>query len=219
MLPQASESDKGMSQTQPAFGRISALAPDVEPQDYILDSADCTIGRAPGCAIVVRRNIVSRLHAKIERDGPRYVLHDSGSANGTFVNGQRIAQPHLLQDRDSIGLGAAIAILRFADPDPTFVPSGRLRYDEAALRFFLDQQPLELTPSQFRLLKHLFLHTGSLCTRESCAQAIWGRDYDPGLDAAALDRTVANLRAALRQIDPQFGGITTRRGTGYQLDI
>jgi DNA-binding response OmpR family regulator len=207
-----------MSQIQPTFGRIIALAPDVEPEEYLLAAEVCTIGRAPSCAIVVRRNIVSRLHARIERDGPRYMLHDAGSANGTFVNGQRIGQPHVLQDRDSIGMGAPIPILCFADPDPTFVPSGRLRYDDVELRFFLDQQPLELTPSQFRLLKHLYQHAGNLCTRESCAHAIWGRDYDPGLDAAALDCTVANLRRALRQIDPQFDGIATRRGTGYQLN-
>jgi DNA-binding response OmpR family regulator len=208
-----------MSQPQPTFGRIIALGPDVQPDEYQLDAEVCTIGRAPTCVIVVRRNIVSRLHARIERDGPRYLLHDAGSANGTFVNGQRLTHPHLLQDRDSIGLGTAIPILRFGDPDPTFVPSGRLRYDDAELRFTLDQRPIELTPSQFRLLKHLYQHAGSLCTRESCAQAIWGRDYDPGLDAAALDRTIANLRSALRQIDPQFDGIATRRGTGYQLNI
>lgn len=207
-----------MSQTPPSYGRIIALAPDIEPEEYLLDAEVCTIGRAPSCLIVVPRKIVSRLHARIQREGPRYLLIDAGSANGTFVNGQRLGQPHLLQHRDSIGMGAAAPILRFADPDPTFVPAGRLRYHEAELRFTLDQQPLELTPSQFRLLKHLYDHAGSPCTRASCARAIWGRDYDPGLDSAALDRTVANLRGLLRKIDPAFEGLETRRGTGYQLN-
>ena len=54
------------------------------------------------------------------------------------------------------------------------------------MRFSLDQQPIELTAAQFRLLTHLYQNAGNLCTRESCAAAIWGRDYDPGMDAAAL---------------------------------
>ena len=54
-------------------------------QEQILDTDTCTIGRAPTCQIIVSRNIVSRVHARIERDGLRYLLHDAGSANGTFV--------------------------------------------------------------------------------------------------------------------------------------
>ena len=54
--------------------------------------------------------------------------------------------------------------------------------------FFLDQQPLELTAAQFRLLSHLYQNVGNLCTRESCAAAIWGRDYDPGMDACRRAR-------------------------------
>jgi DNA-binding response OmpR family regulator len=167
----------------------------------------------------VPRNTVSRIHARIERDGLRYLLHDAGSANGTFVNSLRINQPHLLKDRDSIGLGAATPVLRFADPDPTFVPAGRLRYDQPTMRFFLDQQPLDLTPVQFRLLSHLYQNAGNLCTRESCAMAIWGRDYNPGMDAAALDRAIANLRRIVRELDPTSEAIQTRRGLGYVLEL
>jgi DNA-binding response OmpR family regulator len=200
---------------QPAH--VLALHQDVQPAEYMLEGDICTIGRSPICQIVVQRNVVSRLHARIERDGPRYILHDAGSANGTFVNSRRIHEPHLLQDRDTIGLGAATALLRFADPDPTVIPSRRLRYDDRAMMFFLHQQPLDLTPAQFRLLHHLYQHAGDVCTRESCAQAIWGRDYDPGMDADALDRAINNLRTRLRQADPTADLIVTRRGLGYEL--
>ena len=200
------------------FARILALDPEIQPQEQLLEADICTIGRVPTCQITVPRNIVSRLHARIERDGLRYVLHDAGSANGTFVNRVRINHPHLLKDHDSIGLGAAAPALRFVDPDPTFVPAGRLRYDEQAIRFFLDQQPLDLTAAQFRLLSHLYQNAGNLCTRERCAMAIWGRDYDPGMDAAALDRAVANLRRLLRQLDPTSDVLETRRGLGYVLN-
>lgn len=190
---------------------------DIQPSDYLLETDVCTIGRSPICQIVVQRQLVSRLHARIERSGLRFLLHDANSANGTFVNNRRINEPFLLTDRDVIGLGASAGLIRFLDTDTTFVPTTRLRYDERALRFFLGQQPLELPPTQFKLLLHLYQHPGDVCTRDSCAIAIWGRDYDPGMDADALDRIVTNLRSQLRQIDPKADFINTRRGVGYEL--
>jgi DNA-binding response OmpR family regulator len=85
------------------------------------------------------------------------------------------------------------------------------------MTFILNKKPLDLTPAQFRLLHYLYQHAGEVCTRETCAQAIWGRDYDPGLDADALDRAMSNLRGQLRQVDPDSDLIETRRGLGYLL--
>lgn len=200
------------------FARIVGIQDDVEPGEYVLREDVCTLGRSSMCHVVVRRPIISRLHARIERDGPRYFLQDAGSANGTFVNSRRIYERHLLSDRDMIGLGGPTALIRFRDPDPTLIPSFRLTFSEPAMTFFLKQKPLDLTPAQFRLLHHLFQHAGEVCTREGCAQAIWGRDYDPGLDADALDRAMSNLRGQLRTADPEADLIETRRGLGYVLN-
>jgi DNA-binding response OmpR family regulator len=202
-------------ETPPA--RLVALSEDVTPAEFLLTGAEHTVGRSTGCDIVVRRGTVSRLHARIVREGPRYVLRDAGSANGTFVNGQPLAGDHVLGDRDAVGLGAAGALLRFVDPDPTLVPASRLRFDERTQIFFLGPHPLDLPPGQHRLLLHLYRHLGELCTREDCARAIWGRDYDPGLDAEALDRAISNLRGALRRADDAADLLQTRRGLGYVL--
>jgi pSer/pThr/pTyr-binding forkhead associated (FHA) protein len=201
------------------YARLLALNEVVNPTETILEADVYTLGRSTLCQIVVQRSTVSRLHAKIERDGPRYLLVDAGSANGTFVNGNRIHAPHLLGDRDLIGLGAATALLRFLDPDPTVVPVTRLRYDERKMVFLLGETPLDLTPGQFRLLHHLYQHSGEVCTRESCAAALWGHDYEPGLDADALDRAFSSLRSQLRRIDADADLIETRRGLGYVLNL
>jgi hypothetical protein len=208
-------------QPQPTlqFAQLIALHEDVQPAEITLEADVYTLGRSPLCQIVVQRSTVSRLHAKIERDGPRYLLVDAGSANGTFVNSQRLHAPHLLSDRDLIGLGAVTAILRFLDLDPTVVPATRLRYDERQMLFTLDNQPLDLTPAQFRLLHHLYQFAGEVCTRESCATALWGRDYDPGLDADALDRAFSSLRSQLRRTAATADLIETRRGLGYVLNL
>jgi DNA-binding response OmpR family regulator len=199
---------------------LIALHEDVQPAEYVLAAGPCSLGRSPLCQVVVHhRKAISRLHARIETEGPRYVLHDHNSANGTFVNGARIAEPYLLKDRDRIGLGTPTALLRFVDSDPTHVVASRLRYDDKTMTFYLEERPLSLTPQQFRLLSHLYQHAGEVCTRERCAEAIWGRDYDPGMDADALDRAIANLRAQLRQVDPNSDLIQTRRGLGYVLEL
>jgi len=199
------------------LGRLIALHQDVQEREYTLEKDVYTIGRSATCQIVVPLNVVSRLHAKIERVGPRYVLSDVGSANGTFVNSRQIHTQHLLKDRDMIGLGAPAPLLRFVDPDPTSVPASRLRYDDQTMTFFLEGQAVDLSPAQFRLLHYLYQHAGTVCTRESCAQAIWGRDYDPPLDTEALDRAISNLRGQLRKIAAKADLIETRRGLGYLL--
>ncbi len=202
---------------EPGFGQLIALQADVNPGEFLLSGAEHTLGRSSMCDIVIRRATISRIHARIVRDGPRYQIHDAGSSNGTFINGQPLLTPHILSDRDTIGLGSAGALLRFIDLDPTIVPHSRLRLDERAQTFLLGTQALDLTPSQQRLLLFLYRHLGELCSREACAEAIWGREYDPGMDADALDRAISNLRGVLRQADPTADLLKTRRGLGYVL--
>ncbi len=190
----------------------------VQPAKFYLMNDVSTIGRSPQCDIVVESKIVSRLHARVERNGPRYLLYDNHSANGTFVNGRRVREPYVLQDEDQIGLSKPAPLLFFVDADPTDFISGQLRYDERSMTFFLNKKPLELTPAQFRLLFHLYQHAGDVCTRESCAEALWGRDYDPGMDAEALDQAISKLRHKLREIRPEADMLKTVRGLGYVLD-
>ena len=190
----------------------------VQPAKFILINDVCTIGRSSQCDIVIDSKAISRLHAKVERTGPRYILYDIHSANGTFVNGHRLRETHLLADNDQIGLSQAAPLLLFVDADPTEFISSQLRYEVRTMTFFLNDKPLDLTPAQFRLLSHLYQHAGDVCTRESCAEALWGREYDPGLDAEALDRAISNLRHKLREVSPEAELIKTARGLGYILE-
>jgi len=50
---------------------------------------------------------VSRRHCKIHRRGSTYLVEDVGSANGTFLDGQRLTPylPHVLKDGDALQLG------------------------------------------------------------------------------------------------------------------
>jgi DNA-binding response OmpR family regulator len=207
-----------MSDAEIPIARLIGLNDDVTPDEFLLSGREHSLGRSPLCDVVIPRNNISRIHARITREGPRYLLHDAGSANGTYVNGQPIGGPYTLTNRDGIGLGAAGELLRFVDPDPTVVTASRLRLDERTQTFFIAGQALTLPPNQFRLLSHLYRRQGDLCTREDCAAAVWGREYDPGLDAEALDKAISGLRGALRRADQSAAGLLqTRRGMGYVL--
>lgn len=50
---------------------------------------------------------VSRRHCKIHQRGSTYLVEDVGSANGTFLNGQRLTPylPHVLKDGDELQVG------------------------------------------------------------------------------------------------------------------
>lgn len=189
----------------------------VAPHDLWLTEQTYTIGRAPGCTIVVSDPLVSRLHARIERQNAWYVIIDEGSVNGTFVNGQRLIDKRLLRTNDEIGLGSPVGLLRFVDPESTVMAEGLLIYDDRDKSFFLGDAQLDLSPLQFRLLLHLYQNAGEVCSRTSCAQAIWDRAYDPEIDSGALDQAVNSLRRALKRARTTAHLIETRRGIGYRL--
>lgn len=64
-------------------------------------AGEATIGRTPNNTIIVDNAGVSRRHAVIRLAGDKAILQDLGSANGTFVRGQKV-QEHELQDGDEI---------------------------------------------------------------------------------------------------------------------
>jgi len=53
------------------------------------------VGREPTCDLVVSDGSVSRKHATIERRGDGWAIVDQGSANGTFVDSQRVTELEL----------------------------------------------------------------------------------------------------------------------------
>jgi S1-C subfamily serine protease len=71
---------------------------------------------------------VSGRHAEIRAEGAGYVLHDTNSTNGTFVNGERVTGVVTLREGDKLRFGAKgpEAELRLSvDPDETLRPTPR----------------------------------------------------------------------------------------------
>lgn len=64
-------------------------------RDFPLGSAHTTIGRRNDCSLRIPAADVSRRHCEISTLDRDVVVRDLGSANGTFVNGKRIAEKAL----------------------------------------------------------------------------------------------------------------------------
>jgi hypothetical protein len=64
-----------------------------------------TVGRHPGCTIVLDDSFVSSEHASLELAGNRWYVRDLGSTNGTFVNGHAVETSAGLDDGDVVQFG------------------------------------------------------------------------------------------------------------------
>jgi hypothetical protein len=64
------------------------------------------IGRSPSCPAVINAPSVSRRHACFIFEDGAFYISDLGSANGTFVNGERVGGRALLSGNCAISLGS-----------------------------------------------------------------------------------------------------------------
>ncbi|MDE1147264.1 MAG: trypsin-like peptidase domain-containing protein [Azospirillaceae bacterium] len=89
----------------------------------LVAKAQISLGRGPGNTVAFDADAdasVSRQHAKISIDDAagEFRLSDEGSTHGTFVNGQKITGPTLLEIGDEIALGPQTNIIFDVNPRP-----------------------------------------------------------------------------------------------------
>ena len=93
-----------------------------------LDGDRLTVGRSLSSDIALTTDTtVSRLHAVLQRYGHGWCIHDVGSANGTYVNGRRLAAEQRLSPGDQIQVGKTRMVFRSRDAEnagPTDMSEG-----------------------------------------------------------------------------------------------
>lgn len=109
------------------------------------------------------------------------------------------------------------AVLRRARPslDEAELEVGALKIDLGAHRVFRDGREIHLSPTEFRLLRHLMEHPGRVFSRAALLDAVWGINQE--VELRTVDATVRRLRRALNA----GGGpdlLRTVRAEGYALD-
>ena len=78
----------------------------------VLTRKSTILGRGEECDIILEGDTVSRRHCSITQWGSVYVLQDT-SRNGTFLNGQRIAETQL-HDQDQVRVGQNLLLVNIS---------------------------------------------------------------------------------------------------------
>jgi hypothetical protein len=78
-------------------------------RQVLLARSPATIGRAEACDIGLFGDAsIEKVHARISRQGNYWLLTDSGTTSGTYLNGERIGGPAMLRSGDRILVGNSI---------------------------------------------------------------------------------------------------------------
>jgi len=87
--------------TTASGGRLVSL---VDGKEYAIPGIGIVFGRDAACDVVVAQSEVSRRHAEIVPDEHGYLVRDT-SANGLWVNGERVQGSHRLARSDVLRIG------------------------------------------------------------------------------------------------------------------
>jgi DNA-binding response OmpR family regulator len=94
--------------------------------------------------------------------------------------------------------------------------AGRPRYgdlvlDDARCEARRGSRPLDLTPAEYRLLRHLLANAERVLSKEQISRHVWG-EFRAN---EAIEKLVSRLRHKVDREEPAL--IHTRRGFGYWL--
>jgi two-component system OmpR family response regulator len=107
--------------------------------------------------------------------------------------------------RRTRGLDESSGKLQFAD----------LHLDEETFEVFRDGRPIDLTVTEFRLLRYLMLNPRRVLSRAQLLEHVWS--YDFGGDARVLETYISYLRKKIDTVDRPL--LHTVRGVGYVLRL
>ncbi|MBW0019137.1 MAG: ATP-binding cassette domain-containing protein [Mycobacterium sp.] len=122
---------------------------------HAIDQLLVTIGRAPDNNVVLDDLLVSRRHAMLRRSGSQWELVDNNSANGTYVNGNRISRAVIGPD-DVVGIGHQLLHLA-GDRLVEYVDTGDISYEASSLRVETNKGKVLLTDVSFALPERCFM--------------------------------------------------------------
>ena len=94
---------------------------------------------------------------------------------------------------------------------------GRLRIDELRHEVVVDGEPVELTPTEFRLLTTLATFPGRVYSRYELINRVQGTDFE-GYERT-IDAHIKNLRRKLGEDPARPRYVVTVHGVGYRLGV
>jgi two-component system response regulator BaeR len=110
------------------------------------------------------------------------------------------------------------AVLRraYSEPETTRLVVGPISLDETTRRVSVDEEALNLTPSEFGLLKIMMTHPGRVFSRSELLDKVQGYQFE-GYDRT-IDTHIKNIRKKIAEKLPGREVIHTVYGIGYKFD-
>ncbi len=101
----------------------------------------------------------------------------------------------------------------FSKPKLDFAP---LSLDISAKRLTVDEQIVDLTAYEYKMLEYLMMHPGQVISKTELTEHLYAQDYDR--DSNVLEVFVRRLR---QKLDPEqtLKPIETVRGQGYRFNL
>jgi len=190
-----------MPADSPADGRPFLLFRDPEDRQQVFffgsGSTSASVGRLPASDLALEWDAqVSRRHARFERVDDAWVLVDDGvSSNGTFVNDERLAGTHRLNDGDILRFGTTTVTFRLperAKPVPVDLSTTQRRVLTALCRPYKGRNGHARPATDEQIADELFLAVGVVKTHLSVLYAKLG--------VGELSRDEARVRLAERAL-------------------
>src|ERR1700719_2336811 len=186
-----------------AIAAVAARRPQLLVLDVILPDIDSFE--------VARRLATARTDVPIifltARDSTEDVVH------GLTIGGDDyVTKPFSLEEL----IARIRTILRrsgLREPDSSRLLFSDLELDEDTHEVSRGGRPIELTATEFRLLRYLMLNPRRVLTRAQLLDHVW--NYDFGGDGRVLETYISYLRKKLHARGPSL--IKTVRGVGYAL--
>ncbi len=120
------------------------------------------------------------------------------------------------------GTGELLARMRVAlrkqatNPSEPVFQTGKLTVDFSHRLVTVDEKEVQLTPTEYDLLKILVTHAGKVITHRQLLRQVWGEGYD---DMHILRVNISNLRGKLEPDPSRPTYIHTEPGVGYRLKV
>ena len=119
----------------PFCGKRTEVGPARAKSSYV-------IGRAPSCDIILDNIRVSRNHARLYQSGGNWVLEDSGSTNGTFVNGRQITRATVTPSDTIVIAGIPLKLDEIFQAKPQQLWTQKLRFVAQNLSYSVPEKTL-----------------------------------------------------------------------------
>lgn len=150
-----------------------------------LKNYETSIGRSNSCDIVLAYTTVSRFHAVISKRAGKWIVFDTNSKTGTFVNNTRIVERRAVANGDSVMFGNAMFTFYERLPElGDILPDVKPSY-----------QSINKTADDFKIHYSLISDSdGTEFPLDDCEACLFGRSEDAAIQ---LDSPIVSRKHAL----------------------